>query len=124
MRTNSVVLDKSAIGLSGLCLVHCLALPFLAAFLPLAGLVAEAEWVHKLFVLMALPITAVAIMRKDAPSVRIPFVLTALTGLALLISAAFIEGLHDYETTITTTGAVLLASAHVWRWANNHGAAE
>ncbi|MEM9839459.1 MAG: MerC domain-containing protein [Pseudomonadota bacterium] len=124
MRTNAAVLDKSAIGLSGLCLIHCLALPFLSAFLPLAGLVAEAEWIHKLFVLMAVPITLTAIMRNDAVSVRIPFVLTASVGLALLIAAAFIEGLHDYETTITTTGAVLLASAHVWRWANNHGAAE
>jgi hypothetical protein len=32
------------------------------------------------------------------------------------LAAAFAEPLHDYETPLTITGAVLLASAHGLRW--------
>ena len=42
--------DTVAIGLSGLCLAHCLALPIFASLLPIAGAWAEAAWVHWLFV--------------------------------------------------------------------------
>lgn len=34
----SILLDKSGIAFSWICVVHCLALPFLAALLPLIGL--------------------------------------------------------------------------------------
>ncbi len=37
MRATATLLDSSAIALSGLCLLHCLALPLLAATLPLLG---------------------------------------------------------------------------------------
>ena len=54
-------LDTSAVSLSVLCLVHCLALPLVSAFLPLAGVLAEAEWIHRAIVLIAVPITILAL---------------------------------------------------------------
>lgn len=117
------VLDASAITLSGLCLVHCLALPALAVALPLTGLWAEQEWVHQVFALSALPITVFAMTRPFHEGARTSFILLAGSGLALLIGAAFIEGLHDLETPLTVMGALLLATAHIRRWRRQHEAA-
>jgi hypothetical protein len=54
------VLDASAVGLSALCLVHCLALPALALLLPVLGFWAQAEWVHVAFVLIAAPVAVLS----------------------------------------------------------------
>ncbi len=110
------ITDLSAVLLSGLCLFHCLALPLLAAILPVAGVLGEAEWVHKVLVLTALPVSAFVILwGPDFPK-RKEFMGLAVFGLALLLGAAFIEPLHDFETPITVAGALLLGAAHVIRW--------
>ena len=113
---SSRAIDASALTLSGLCLVHCLALPLIAAFLPLAGAWAEDEWVHKVLVLLAVPISVFAIARSFGQATGYAFIGLALTGLALLTAAAFVETLHDLETPLTVCGALILASAHIWRW--------
>ena len=46
----AATVDGFAISLSGLCLVHCLVLPVVSAGLPIVGAWAEAEWLHKAFV--------------------------------------------------------------------------
>jgi hypothetical protein len=56
-------LDASAIGLSGLCLAHCLLLPVAAALLPALAVAAEAEWLHLAFAASALPIAGLALAR-------------------------------------------------------------
>jgi len=108
--------DVSAVSLSALCLIHCLALPFLAAALPVLASLSEAEWPHKAFVLAALPVSGWVLFREQAAGRASWFTPLALSGLALLLAAAFAEWLHDYETPLTVAGAVLLASAHGLRW--------
>lgn len=108
--------DLSAISLSALCLIHCLALPFLAAALPVAASLSEAEWLHKAFVLTALPVSGWVIFRERAAGSTTWFTPLAVTGLALLLAAAFAEPLHDYESPLTVVGAAVLAAAHVLRW--------
>ena len=120
MKARASILDGSAVGLSFMCLIHCLALPVMAAFLPLAGVLAEVEWIHKLLVLLALPITALAVTRHRKTGVGLFFIVPAIVGLALLLAAAFIEAFHDLETQLTIIGAMLLASAHAWRWARRN----
>ena len=44
------------------------------------------------------------------------FILVAMSGLGLLLSAAFVDAVSAYELRLTVTGAVLLAAAHLWRW--------
>lgn len=112
----STTLDTSAIALSGLCLVHCLALPLMAAALPLAGVLAEAEWVHKVLVMTAIPISNFAMLRGRREGGGAVFIGLASFGLFLLTSAAFIEPLHDHETALTVSGALSLATAHIFRW--------
>ena len=115
----SQVIDASAITLSGLCLIHCLALPIVAVALPLAGMLAEAEWVHRAFVLLAVPISCLAMVRSIAAPGGVSFAILALVGLTLLLAAAFLEPLHEVETLVTVAGALLLATAHIWRWIKN-----
>lgn len=88
----------------------------MGAFLPLAGVLAEAEWIHQVLVLIAIPITGFAIARHRATSVQFSFIIPALAGLGFLLAAGFVEALHEFETPFTIVGALLLSSAHVWRW--------
>lgn len=105
--------DRSAVALSLLCLIHCLLLPFVAVFLPLLGLFAEAEWVHRLFVLTALPISACVFLRPQ-PDHRARGSLRSLVllGLLCLVLGAFFDVMHDYETVLTVIGALCVATAH------------
>lgn len=105
-------IDFSAIALSSLCLIHCLALPLLAVVLPLAGLWAEAEWVHQLFVGLAVLASAGALVSDYRRGRGVGFALRVAPGLALLVLGAFVEALHDYETALTVMGAIALAYAH------------
>lgn len=107
---SAALLDAGAVALSSLCLLHCLALPLLAAALPLFGTWAEAEWVHLLFVAIALPLTGYALWRAER---RHPLPVlawaTAGAGLGLLLAGALALPSHDWETPMTVTGSLLLA---------------
>jgi hypothetical protein len=106
--------DGFAIGLSGLCLAHCLALPIAASLLPAIGAWAQAEWVHWLFALVAAPVSLWTLVR---PSTRSPAVIgLALLGLSLLFAGAAEFPSHDLETPITVFGSLLLAVAHGLNW--------
>ncbi|MDG2243738.1 MAG: MerC domain-containing protein [Rhodospirillaceae bacterium] len=112
-------LDASAIGLSGLCLIHCLALPVLTAVSPIAGVLAEAEWIHKLLVVLALPVSGLVIWTNLNTERNILFIGCVAAGLALLLGAAFIEALQDFEAPLTVAGAGLLSFAHGYRFATH-----
>jgi len=109
--------DLSAIGLSGLCLVHCLALPVLAAFLPVLGAWSHAEWVHLLFAAVAVPLTGLALWRvhRRRP-LPLPLRALAVAGLAGLLAGAFGWPDAAMETPVTVAGSLMLVSAHVWNW--------
>lgn len=111
------VIDGSAIVLSTLCLVHCLLLPILSATLPVAGVWAEAEWVHRLFVVAALPFALLALTSK-----HVGYLAGGLIafGFAILAAGAFVEALHDHEVTLTVVGALLLAAGHSLRWLRSY----
>ncbi|MEL7104046.1 MAG: MerC family mercury resistance protein [Pseudomonadota bacterium] len=114
------MIDGSAIALSGLCLLHCLALPLLSAVLPIAGVWAEAEWLHKAFVIAALPFSLIGLSSKR---MTVPIGVLIISGISLLILGAFVESLHDYELHLTVAGGLLLAAGHALRWSNvpTHG---
>ena len=109
-------LDATAIGLSGLCLVHCLALPVLAAGLPMLGAFSEAEWVHWLFVALAAPISAYALSKRLREPVSFALFLLAGVGIAALAAGAAGWPSERHETALTVAGGLVLASAHVWNW--------
>ncbi len=120
MTAKSATLDAGAIALSALCLVHCLALPLFASTLPVLGTLAEAEWVHRLLVFLAAPIPIIAVVTDPKGRRLVEFAILAFLGIGMLLSAAFIEALHDHETAITVVGACILSVAHIRRWAFGH----
>ncbi len=109
-------LDATAITLSALCLIHCLALPVLSLSLPVLGALAEAEWIHQVLVILALPIPVIAVLNDRGQSGRYEFTVLAAVSLSLMLAAAFFEPLHDFETALTIVGSTLLAAAHIRRW--------
>jgi len=101
-------LDTGGVVISSLCLIHCLFLPLFGTIFPLLGVWSDIEWIHKTLVLMALPLCAGLIFRPGKIQRRLP----AILGISLLFTGAFLEALHEFETTITVIGAIFLGFAH------------
>lgn len=110
MKANTTM-DKIGLSLSTLCVIHCLLLPVIGASLPIIGAWSEIEWVHKLLVILALPVALSVIISKSETHIRG----LATAGIILLLVAAFWEPLHDYETPLTVIGAISLGAAHMLR---------
>lgn len=108
--------DIYASVMSVLCLLHCVATPTLATFLPVAGLLTEQHWVHQLLFLLTAPVTLWVIWTSKKHPSFTSFAPAALFGLALLLVAAFVEAAHTIEEPLTIVGALVLAAAHILRW--------
>lgn len=111
--------DALAIGLSGLCLVHCLALPVLASLLPMLGAWADAAWVHWAFAAVAAPVSLWALTRPHVAGPSRTALTLASAGVLLLIAGAAAG--HNAETPLTVTGSFLLAAAHLLNWRRRGG---
>lgn len=119
--SRAAAIDAPAIAFSGLCFTHCLILPVLSASLPSLGVLAEAEWLHKAFVFAALPFSLIALTSKQTSLAAGGLI---VAGFSLLVAGAFVEALHDYETLLTVTGAIVLASGHVVRWVRTNASGQ
>lgn len=106
--------DVSAIGLSSLCLIHCLVLPVVAVGLPFLGGWSQADWLHLVFVGLAAPISALALFRRAAKRPPAGLLLLAAAGLFLLALGALGLPTHAFETPLSVMGGLLLAGAHTW----------
>ncbi|MDE0003999.1 MAG: MerC domain-containing protein [Rhodospirillaceae bacterium] len=109
-------LDLYAVGLSTLCMLHCVAPPVLVSLMPLAAQAAESELVHRVLVVAAIPVTLRVIWKTMPVDGDRLFPAAALVGLVLLLLAAFVEAVSPYEEPITVAGSALLCSAHLWHW--------
>jgi len=112
-------LDRFAIGLSGLCLVHCLATSFILAMVATAGGVLGAEWIHEVGLVLAMVMGALALGRGIFEhGYLLP---SAVGGLGLGVMAGALTLPHDgSEAIYTMMGVVILALGHRL----NHIAAE
>ncbi len=108
--------DGMAIGLSGLCLLHCLALPVLLTLLPSLS-IADA-WPEELHIIAA-TMAAIACVAAILPrwstfsaqkkrAVGIP----AAIGLACLLGGT-LAPTELWETGITVAGSLMLILAHI-----------
>ena len=109
-------LNMYAVGLSTLCLIHCIAVPVLVTVIPVAAVAAENEILHRILVIVAVPVSLPVVWRALPGNANGLFVGAALGGLGLLLLAAFVEALSAYERPITVAGGVLLGSGHLWHW--------
>lgn len=115
--TSRSTLDKLAVALSAICLVHCLALPVLLTLAPISGsFLIEDELFHLLMLVVIVPISLIALtigcrQHKDTATL----VLGGL-GLGILVLTAFFG--HDWfgetgERVVTSGAGLILAAAHI-----------
>ncbi len=104
-------LDRLAIGLSSLCVVHCIATVVLAATLASAGAaLANPAW-HEIGFALAMLLGAVALGRGFAAHRRVRPLLLGGAGLALMgLGLTMPHGAGEIGCTVA--GVILLACAH------------
>lgn len=104
-------LDRIAIGLSGLCVVHCLATSVLLALAASAGGLLVSPHIHEVGLALAIPLGAIALCRGIfTHGYMMP---SAVGALGLGIMAGAIGLPHDgTETLYTLIGVGLLALGH------------
>lgn len=110
-------LDTVAVVLSGVCMLHCLALPIVLTVLPIVnvGLLNETLF-HGLMMVVILPISIVALtigcrQHKDRLTLTL-----GIAGLLILgFTALFGHALFGImgERIVTSIGGLILASAHI-----------
>jgi MerC mercury resistance protein len=104
--------DGVAVGLSALCLVHCLALPAMTVGLPALGAIPHAHWMHAMMFSLALPISAWAFYRGYVRHIRLLPILLGVAGLVMLALGVITHGTGRAETGFTVFGTLLLICAH------------
>lgn len=108
--------DRIGISLSGLCMVHCMVMPVVLATAPLWSMAETLHaWLHPLFLVALVPITAMALAstrgKPQAKRVRVLFGV----GLFALVMASFFGHAAEspfVETTLTLLGSGLLIAGH------------
>lgn len=103
--------DRLAIGLSGLCLVHCIATTLLLATLSAAGGFLGAHWVHEVGLTLAMALGALALGKGIYDhGFMLP---SAVGGLGLGVMAGALTLPHDgTEAAATMVGVLILALGH------------
>jgi hypothetical protein len=119
--------DRFAILLSGLCAIHCIALPIIASIIPLLtatihhGNDVHEFWFHQFILLFILPISLIALAtgynshRRILPLVIAAIGLTILAFIALFAEQLLIDNVIPYEgeTLLTITGGLIHAAGHI-----------
>lgn len=104
-------LDRIAMGLSGLCLVHCIATAVLLGLLASAGGLLGKPIIHEVGLTLAMIIGAVALGRGFRSHGFILPAMVGLTGLSIMGYALTLpEGGH--EPIFTMAGVMILALGH------------
>ncbi len=110
-------LDTTAVLLSGVCLLHCLAIPLLLTIVPVINiqLLDEATF-HLIMLVFILPVSVIALaigcrQHKDPATLILGGI-----GLSILTATALFG--HDWfgitgERLVTSLGGLILAAAHI-----------
>ena len=117
--TVSRYLDRIAISLSAICIVHCLALPLIVAVLPIAALGFGGEsHFHAIMLWLVVPVSIFGLIMGYRVHNRAGIVALGIAGM-IVISIAAIVGHGQWpvsaEILVSVVGSLLLAGAH---WTN------
>lgn len=116
MRTAQAVTDKFAIGLSMMCAIHCLALPFLLVLLPsMAALQLDNEAFHLWMVVAVLPTSIYALTLGCKQHKRYRLLILSVIGLALLVMGLVLGEVligEAGEKLLSVIGAGFVAAGH------------
>ncbi|GIV57095.1 MerC domain-containing protein [Rhodocaloribacter litoris] len=112
--------DRLGIGISGLCMIHCLLLPVVLALAPLWPMAEELHaWLHPVFALLLVPTTLLALVHGYRRHRNRRIAMWLVAGLVIVLVAGVLG--HEMpgafaETSITVTGSVVLIAAHWRNW--------
>ena len=113
----TALLDRFSIGLSALCLLHCLAIPLVITISPVMATFAFAdESFHIALIAIVIPTSVIALSLGCKKHKGWRILALGSGGLATLTIAAFAEGLgfgETGETLLTVLGALTVAAAHL-----------
>lgn len=109
--------DQIGLGLSTLCVIHCLAIPFIASVLPLIPMGETLhEWSHPVFMLLILPTIWLAARRSLFDRRIVGFLVAGFVFLLLGWSVGhYILG-ELGEAVITTAGSLTLMAGHYFNY--------
>ncbi|HET9397961.1 MAG TPA: MerC domain-containing protein [Sphingomicrobium sp.] len=104
-------LDRMAIGLSGICLVHCVATTVLLALVASAGSMLGANWIHEVGLGLAMIMGGISLGRGIMEhGYSMP---SAVGGLGLGVMAGALTLPHNgSEALYTVVGVAILALGH------------
>jgi hypothetical protein len=106
-------MDGLAISASALCLLHCLALPVVIAFLPaLSTWLNGGELFHVLMLAVAIPLSGLTLITGWRRHGAVAPVVIGTLGLALLVAGLAFEG-RTLGSALTVAGGLALALAHI-----------
>jgi len=116
--TTTGLLDRAAILLSGLCVVHCLALPILIVATPFFGQLADGH-LHAQMLIIVLPLSTGALALGFRQHRNLRIIVAGVAGMLLLALGGTV--MHNQfgiaaDRAFTMTGAVILAFSH---WFNS-----
>ncbi len=109
----SSILDKTAMTLSGLCLLHCLAGSLLLAVFAVSGGLLSHE-VHFIGLALALPLAAVALWRGLLIHGRVAVALLGAVGIGLMAASLLPGHGASGEIWLSMIGVSVLGAAHWW----------
>jgi len=123
-------LDKSAIGVSFLCLVHCLLLPAFIVLLPTVfATFLENELFHKVLVFCVIPLSIIALFMGCQKHKVWGILMLGFVGLVVLLFAAFFGDMlfgEAGEKIGTLTGSLFIIISHYknYRLCSKHSECE
>lgn len=109
---NSGRLDRVAIALSGLCVVHCLSTAVFLGLLASAGGIFENPLFHEVGLVLAIALGALALGHGAFTHGALKPVVIGVVGLAIMAFALTMD--HGWqESAITLVGVAILALGHM-----------
>ena len=104
--------DKLAISLSAACVIHCLFAPTLIIFAySFLSFSVESELIHYIILILALPISGLALVLGYRNHKVLSFLMIGITGLSLMLLAVLL-GEGTSEKVLTVIGSCTVAYAH------------
>ena len=104
--------DKLAISLSAACVIHCLFAPTLIIFAySFLSFSVESELVHYIILMLAIPISTIALILGYRNHKVLSFLMIGIAGLSLMLLAVLL-GEGTSEKVLTVIGSCTVAYAH------------
>jgi hypothetical protein len=117
-------LDGLALGASGLCLLHCLALLIAIAIIPaVAALGNSTEQLHIWILVTAVPTSLFALIIGAKQAGEPIALIVGGLALLLLVAGLLLEEVSNMAVVVTVLGSVLLAYSHITNWRMRNGSA-